>query len=379
MGIIREGGPILLPSLKGGASSATTTVPTSTGVEAARSDMSAFFDGLFNSGGLGSTPTNNRIGKLDVSPMGIGTWAWGNQLIWGYDVSMDTELQEVFKLCVSKGVNLFDTGDSYGTGSLEGQSEKLLGRFISGLPDKRRNDIKVATKLASYPWRVTSGQFVSAAEASKRRLKGSLAIGQLHWPVSNYAPWQERALWDGLVEMYEKEVVKEVGVSNYGPKSMKRIQRYLSSRGTPLASNQVQYSLLSRRNDCKEANDECGVSTIAYSPLCLGLLTGRYNESYLPKSAVRRQLFKQLLPKAKPLLQELEAVAASRRKTMSQVSINWCMAKGCIPIPGAKNKAQAIENLGALGWKLTPGEVDALDLAAEKANVETVQNIFMTS
>jgi hypothetical protein len=40
---------------------------------------------------------------------GLGTWAWGNQLLWGYSESMDAELQEVFNLAVRSGVNLFDT------------------------------------------------------------------------------------------------------------------------------------------------------------------------------------------------------------------------------------------------------------------------------
>lgn len=51
---------------------------------------------------------------MQVSPMGFGTWAWGNQFLWGYEKSMDAELQEVFNLMVSRGINLFDTADSYG-------------------------------------------------------------------------------------------------------------------------------------------------------------------------------------------------------------------------------------------------------------------------
>lgn len=54
------------------------------------------------------------VKSLQVSPMGLGTWAWGNQLLWGYDESMDPELQQMFNLVVSQGINLFDTADSYG-------------------------------------------------------------------------------------------------------------------------------------------------------------------------------------------------------------------------------------------------------------------------
>jgi pyridoxine 4-dehydrogenase len=57
-----------------------------------------------------------KVGPLRISPMGMGTWAWGNQFLWGYDQRMDSELEAVFDLVVSRGINLFDTADSYGTG-----------------------------------------------------------------------------------------------------------------------------------------------------------------------------------------------------------------------------------------------------------------------
>lgn len=54
------------------------------------------------------------VGPFKVSPMGFGTWAWGNKFLWDYNTKMDPELQEMFNLVVSKGINLFDTADSYG-------------------------------------------------------------------------------------------------------------------------------------------------------------------------------------------------------------------------------------------------------------------------
>lgn len=62
--------------------------------------------------------------------MGFGTWAWGNQLLWGYQDKMDASLQETFDLAVRNGITLFDTADSYGTGRFNGRSEMLLGKFI---------------------------------------------------------------------------------------------------------------------------------------------------------------------------------------------------------------------------------------------------------
>jgi pyridoxine 4-dehydrogenase len=77
-----------------------------------------------------------KVGPLTVSPMGLGTWAWGNQFLWGYEEDMDEELQQVFNVAVDKGINLFDTADSYGTGKLNGRSELLLGKFIREYPGK---------------------------------------------------------------------------------------------------------------------------------------------------------------------------------------------------------------------------------------------------
>ncbi|XP_052173153.1 pyridoxal reductase, chloroplastic isoform X3 [Diospyros lotus] len=230
-----------------------------------------------------------KMGPLSVSPMGFGTWAWGNQLLWGYQQAMDTELQRAFNLAVENGINLFDTADSYGTGRLNGQSEKLLGKFIRDFPGQKeiKNNIVIATKFAAYPWRLTPGQFVNACKSSLDRMQiEQIGIGQLHWSTANYAPPQELALWDGLVAMYEKGLVQAVGVSNYGPKQLVKIHDYLKVRGVPLCSAQVQFSLLSMGEDQMEIKNICdslGIRLISYSPLGLGMLTGKYTPSNLPQ------------------------------------------------------------------------------------------------
>ncbi|KAL0317940.1 UNVERIFIED_CONTAM: Pyridoxal reductase, chloroplastic [Sesamum angustifolium] len=324
-----------------------------------------------------------KIGPLSVSPMGFGTWAWGNQLLWGYQESMDNELQQTFNLAVENGINLFDTADSYGTGKLNGQSEKLLGKFISEFQGNKqlRDNIVIATKFAAYPWRLTPNQFVDACKSSLDRTRiDQIGIGQLHWSTANYAPLQERALWDGLVAMYDKGLVRAVGVSNYGPKQLLKIHDYLKTRGVPLCSAQVQFSLLSTGKDQLEIKDICdslGIRVIAYSPLGLGMLTGKYTPSNLP-TGPRGLLFRQILPGLEPLLNSLKEIAQRRRKTISQVAINWCISKGTIPIPGVKSIKQTEENLGALGWQLTSDELLQLEYAALESPRKMVQNIFQT-
>ena len=318
--------------------------------------------------------------ELILPQMGCGTWAWGNRLLWGYDESMDTQLQEVFDLCVGNGITLFDTGDSYGTGKLNGQSEKLLGKFDRQYTGENKDNICLATKLAAYPWRLTRKSMVKAAEASMQRM-GRVDLAQMHWSTANYFPWQEEQLLDGLGDLYERGLVKGIGLSNYGTKRLKRIHAKFSRRSIPIKTLQVQYSLLSTypvtELGIKATCDELGIKLIAYSPLCLGILTGKYTDANYPKG-LRSLLFKRLVPEAKPLLDCIKAIADSRNKTMAQVAINWCIVKGAIPIPGAKNIKQAEDNIAAKDWLLDAGEVEELDRAAAGIEKPMVQNVFQT-
>jgi len=320
--------------------------------------------------------------KLFLPTMGCGTWAWGNRLLWGYDESMDEQLQAVFNLCVSKGVTLFDTGDSYGTGRLNGRSEQLLGRFGREYLGSGKEDICIATKLAAYPWRLTRQSMVSAGAASAKRLGRNVDLVQMHWSTANYAPWQEGSLLDGLAELYEEGLVKGVGLSNYGPKRLKWVHKKFSDRQIPITTLQVQYSLLSTypvtQLKLKDVCDDLGIKLIAYSPLALGLLTGKYSEKSPFPKGIRGLLFRQLLPGIRPLLDCLQEVAQSRNKTLSQVAINWCICQGTIPIPGAKTVAQAQENIGAIGWQLDSNEMAELDRVAASLDKTMVQNIFQT-
>ncbi|MEO0867236.1 MAG: aldo/keto reductase [Cyanobacteria bacterium J06642_11] len=325
--------------------------------------------------------TSDTAMTITLPEMGCGTWAWGNRLLWGYDESMDTGLQQVFNHCVENGVTLFDTGDSYGTGKLNGQSEKLLGKFSQAYQGPNQDNICLATKLAAYPWRLTPGMMVNAGQASKQRM-GRLDIAQMHWPTANYFPWQEVPLLDGLADLYEQGLVKGVGLSNYGPKRLRWVHKRFSERGIPITSLQVQYSLLSTfpvtELGLKEVCDELGIQMIAYSPLGLGLLTGKYGENTPKPKGLRRLLFRQLLPGIQPLLDCLQEVAAERGKTMAQIALNWCICQGTIPIPGAKNLTQAQQNTGALGWRLSSGELDELERAVTISDKQMVQNIFQT-
>ncbi|MGF1515475.1 MAG: aldo/keto reductase [Elainellaceae cyanobacterium] len=317
---------------------------------------------------------------IHLPTIGCGTWAWGNRLLWDYSPDMDRSLQAVFDTCVGHGITLFDTGDSYGTGRLNGRSESLLGQFSQAYSGPNSERICLATKLAPYPWRLTRGSILSAHKASDERM-GHVDLVQLHWSTANYFPWQENVLLDGLADLYGQGLVKGVGLSNFGPKRLRLAHDRLSKRGVPIKTLQVQYSLLSTypvdELGLKTVCDELGIRLIAYSPLCLGILTGKYSEDGPFPSGLRGLVFRRLLPKVRPVLKTLEDTAQQRGKTMAQVALNWCICKGTMPIPGAKSAQQAEDNLGAMGWSLTPDEVGQLDEAIAQSG-SAVQNPFQS-
>lgn len=188
------------------------------------------------------------------------------------------------------------------------------------------------------------------------------------------------ALWEGIADIYDEGLAEAVGVSNYGPMQLQKFSERMKERDVPIAIAQVQYSLMTaRNNEILESCNDAGCRLISYSPLCLGLLSGKYNLDNLPRPGnPRRQLFKELLPGAKPLLSTLAAVADDVGKTQSQVAINWAICKGTVPIPGARNLAQAEENLGAVGWSLSPAAVEQLDIASASLSKKMIENIFQT-
>ncbi|CAE7425155.1 PLR1 [Symbiodinium sp. KB8] len=322
----------------------------------------------------GQVPRLSTKAGFQLSRLGVGTWQWGNKLLWGYDEKDDSNLREVFRTFTAGGSNWFDTGDSYGTGELEGRAEILLGRFSREASDSGAS-VKLATKLAAYPWRLTPDSMVEAVKASNARLGRAVDIAQMHWSPRSYGfGFQEDALLEGLCRCYEAGLCSAVGLSNFGPKGLRRAAAIFDTRGVPLVLNQVQYSLLSaeRESGVADVCKELGIRLVAYSPLCLGVLAGRYKtgpDAQLPDNFLRSLLFSSLLGDAgtTKLLGLLGEIADTRGKSMAQVALNFAMTEGggCA-IVGARNRQQALENLGACGWELSDAEVQSLSQAARK-------------
>jgi aryl-alcohol dehydrogenase-like predicted oxidoreductase len=102
---------------------------------------------------------------------------------------------------------------------------------------------------------------------------------------------------------------------------------------------------------------------LAYSPIGQGRLTGKYSAQSPPPG--KRSFSAHPMELVDAVVAELRRIGARHDgRTPSQVALCWLIAKGAVPIPGAKNRKQAEENAGALGWSLTDEDMAALDKAA---------------
>jgi aryl-alcohol dehydrogenase-like predicted oxidoreductase len=191
-----------------------------------------------------------------------------------------------------------------------------------------------------------------------------------------YSPPIPIEVWmDGMIEAVQAGLIQAVGVSNYNRQQMDRAYNRLQKEGIPLASNQVEYHLLNRRvelNGLLSLCSEMGVTLIAYSPLAMGLLTGKYSAGS-PMGGFRgRRMARFSLQKIQPLIMLMKKIGANHDgKTPAQVALNWIVQKGALPIPGVKNPAQAAQNIGALNWTLSLEEMDLLDQGSQQVTQES--------
>ncbi|KAL7586670.1 uncharacterized oxidoreductase At1g06690, chloroplastic [Lactuca sativa] len=310
---------------------------------------------------------------LKLTKLGIGAWSWGDTSYWNnfeWDDRKMKACKNAFDASIDSGITWFDTAEVYGSRFSFGaiNSETLLGRFIKERKKKYPEDeIAVATKFAALPWRLGRQSVLSALKDSLSRLElDSVELYQLHWP----GIWGNEGYIDGLGDAVDQGLVKAVGVSNYSEKRLREAYKQLKKRGIPLASNQVNYSLIYRipeENGVKATCDELGISLIAYSPIAQGVLTGKYTPQNIPTGPRGNIYTAEFLTELQPLINRIKEIGESYKKTPTQVALNWLIAQdNVIPIPGAKNAEQAQEFGGALGWRLTSDEVDELrDLASK--------------
>ncbi len=311
--------------------------------------------------------------SVTVPALGVGTWAWGDRSTWGMggydrDLTRDT-IGEAWEASIDAGVTLFDTAEVYGGG----ESERIIGSLLAADPG-RAASVVVATKFMPSPWKLqVRSALLRSLRASLERLGlASVGLYQLHGPISLRS---HAVLADALAAAHQAGLVEAVGVSNYSVRETRSMAAALQSRGMQLASNQIEFSLLRRSPETSGLLAAChdlGVLPLAYSPIGQGRLTGKYSAAHPPPG--KRTFSNHPMEVVDRLVVELRRIGEKHGgKLPSQVALNWVMAKGAVPIPGAKNRGQAQENAGALGWTIDDEDLAQLDRAA-LGGIRTVQS-----
>jgi aryl-alcohol dehydrogenase-like predicted oxidoreductase len=285
---------------------------------------------------------------IRVGAVGVGTNTWGAR------GEADPGRRSTFDALLDAGVTLFDTAEIYTAGS----SERTIGRCIreSGLTPT------VLSKFFPYPWRLRKGAMNAALGRSLSRLEvPRVDVYLLHfpWPPVSVETWA-----DALADEVKTGRARAVGISNCTLGQTRRAHAALAARGVPLACNEVEYNLLNRGPETSGLAATClelGVTLIAYRPLAMGVLSGRYTVEHPPRGPRGVKYNRTFLARIAPLQAAVGRIGRAHGKTPAQVAINWLLAKGALPIPGARNAAQAQENAGAMGWRMSEGEVIELD------------------
>lgn len=302
--------------------------------------------------------------KLQVPRMGVGAMTWGDarglarlhpaKTAYGGAHGFEEE-KRALEVSVEAGVDLFDTAAMYSGGA----SERRLGELARG------QDVLIATKFpSSFSFRAE--RLPKELEASLARLGcDSIDLYQHHFP-SNRVSIPE--LMEQLADAVESGKVKAIGVSNYSAEQMREAHAALARRGIPLASNQVEYSLLHRQPEVNGVLDTCrelGIALIAYTPLAGGALTGKYSAQTRPTGFFRRFMrnFRgKGLQAVSPVVKLLREIGERYSKSPAQVALRWLIEnESVLPIPGVKNAKQAADNAGTLSFSLASAEVEALN------------------
>jgi aryl-alcohol dehydrogenase-like predicted oxidoreductase len=301
---------------------------------------------------------------LRVSVIGLGAWQLGSPE-WGWGTQLGpAEALAMVDRARALGVTLIDTAERYGGG----ESERLLGRALAD--PAARDSVVLASKVT--PTWPTRERVAAAARGSLARLGSDrLDLYQVHWP-NPLVP--QRSTMAGMRTLQAGGLVHQVGVSNYG---LARWRAAEAALGGPVVSNQVRYSLLTRRPERELLGyaAAAGRLIIAYSPLAQGVLAAKYTADTAPGGARAGNLLfsAENLRRAEPVLAGLRELAAAHQATPAQVALAWVVSHPqVVAIPGARSVAQVEANAAAADLRLAPDELAHLTAAADRFRRELV-------
>jgi aryl-alcohol dehydrogenase-like predicted oxidoreductase len=302
---------------------------------------------------------------------GAGTFGGRGELFsaWG-----DTDVAEATRLvgiCLDAGVSMFDTADMYS----QGASEEILGAALQGRREQAIISTKTTFRFGSGPNDVGSSRYhlIQACEASLRRLKTDyIDLWQLHGFDALTPAEEVLSTLDTLVRAGK---VRYVGVSNFSGWHLMKSLAAADRHGWPrYVANQTYYSLIGREYEWElmPLGLDQGVGAVVWSPLGWGRLTGKIRRGQpLPEKSRLHETAKYGPPVADELLFQvvdaLDEIAQETGKTIPQIALNWLLQRPTVSsvIIGARDETQLRDNLGAIGWSLTPEQAARLDQASE--------------
>jgi aryl-alcohol dehydrogenase-like predicted oxidoreductase len=283
-----------------------------------------------------------------------------------YGQGDDEESIKTIHRALDLGITFLDTADMYGPY----KNEILVGKAIKGHRDK----ITLATKFgivrdpANPAKRGVNGkpEYVkSSCEGSLKRLGTDVIdLYYLH-RLDPDTPIEETV--GAMEELIQEGKIKGIGLSEVSAETLRRAQSI-----HPITALQTEYSLWSRdpEDELLETCRQLGIAFVAYSPLGRGFLTGQIKkfEDFAPNDYRRHspRFQGENFAKNLQLVAKLEAMAARKNCTASQLALAWVMAQGghIFPIPGTKRIQYLEENVGALQVQLSEEELDEIDAIA---------------
>lgn len=331
-----------------------------------------------------------RLGRSDikVSAICLGTMTWGEQ-------NSQAEAFEQMDHALERGVNFWDTAEMYAVPPRQetyGRTEEIIGNWFksSGKRDKVVLATKVAGPDARFPYirdgkpKLDRKNILAAVDASLKRLQTDhIDLYQLHWTERDtnafgklgYAPANaddgtplEETL-AALADVVRSGKVRQVGLSN---ESAWGAMRYMAlsdaGKGPRMASIQNAYSLLNRSFEVGLAEvamrERCGL--LAYSPLGMGVLSGKYLDGAEPPGArltVYKHWKRYLSPQGIAATAAYVKLARDQGLDPAQMALAYVTSRPFVTatIIGATTVAQLASNIASIDIKLTPEILDSIE------------------
>lgn len=311
--------------------------------------------------------------KIPVLSFGTATFGGKGEFFKSWGETDVKGASRLIDICLDHGVTLFDTADLYSSGS----SEQILGAAIKGRRDKLLLSTKATFRFSENPNDVGSSRFhlINSVEGSLKRLGTDyIDLFQLHG-FDALTPIEETLRT--LDQLVQSGKIRYIGCSNFsGWHLMKSLSVSERERFERYVAYQGYYSLIGRdyETELMPLAIDQGIGLLVWSPLGWGRLTGKIDREHpSPPPLSRLNATGDLGPQVEDeylfkVVDALKEIANQTGKTIPQVAINWLLQRPTVAnvIIGARNEEQLLDNLGSVGWNLTPEQVAVLDKASQK-------------